>query len=181
MISLKLTDIEPALTVFQFTLSSSLSIIAVVFFLVRLVVPSQMPFAWALREIRKSIEETHKLFHEQNRTLSLPEEFVVQLVNLEERMCELEVQWINAKHAFLYADPRSWLPFVSRAKQIWEDVCTLRFRVDLLNISLRVRFVIPALKMKSAHHSCRCRSQGGGDVLSLFGGEAWVIELTLVR
>ncbi|KAK0496766.1 hypothetical protein EDD18DRAFT_1163843 [Armillaria luteobubalina] len=117
------------LSVFQFTLSGPLSIIAVIFFLFRSVVPSQMPFAWALRKIRMSIEETHKLFHEQNRTLSLPEEFIVQLVNLEERMGE---------HAFLYADPRSWIPFVSRAKQIWEDVCILRFRVDLLNIRLRM-------------------------------------------
>ncbi|PBK93266.1 hypothetical protein ARMGADRAFT_1012958 [Armillaria gallica] len=97
-----------------------------------------MPFAWALREIKKSIEETHKLFNEQNRALSLPEDFVVQLVNLEERMCDLEVQWINARHQFSYPNPRSWLPFLSRAKQIWEGVCTLRFRVDLLNIRLRM-------------------------------------------
>ncbi|PBK78852.1 hypothetical protein ARMSODRAFT_998800 [Armillaria solidipes] len=138
MVSLKLSDIEPALSLFQFTLSGPLSIIALVLFLFRFVVPSQMPFAWALREIRKSIEETHKLFNEQNRAMSLPEDFVVLLVNLEERMCDLEVQWINARHQFSYADPRSWLPFLSRAKQIWEDVCKLRFRVDLLHIRLRI-------------------------------------------
>ncbi len=80
MISLKLSDIEPALSVFQFSLSGPLSIIAAVFFLFCFVIPSQMPFAWALREIKKSIEETHKLFNEQNRALSLPEDFVVQLV-----------------------------------------------------------------------------------------------------
>lgn len=94
-------------------------------------------------------------------------------------MCDLEVQWINARQQFSYADPRSWLPFLSRAKQIWEDVCTLRFRVDLLNIRLRVRFVMLAPKIKSAHHSFRCRSRGGGEVLSLSDGEAWVFELTL--
>ncbi|KAK0463514.1 uncharacterized protein EV420DRAFT_1728262 [Desarmillaria tabescens] len=138
MISFKLGDVELALAAFQFTVSSPLSIVVLIFFLFRLLVLSQMPFAWALREIRRNIEETHKLFNEQNRVMSLPEDFVVLLVNLEEKMCDLEVRWINARHQFFYTDPRSWLPFLFTARRIWKDVCKLRFRVDLLNIRLRM-------------------------------------------